>query len=258
MRKISLPLVAMLVLSGCYRRNYPRPTTTALIKIVGSHARVGTMRAKAKADQWTPKGRIKLRVYLLSAPRGKLRFEAVSPFDTPLATLTSDGQRFASIDHKQHRYYSGPAKPCNIARVLGLELEPEAVRQVLVGGVPILAHDKASLSWDRCQGHEVLTLQSSQSGRTQIVRLRRRGAGDWRIQSSVVKQKGKVLVELFFKSYRRIQGLHLPRVIQIKQPPHKSDLIIRYAKQEINVEIPEDAFRIKPPAGLPEQVLDCP
>jgi len=225
----------------------------------GRGGQVRTMRAKAKVDQWTQKGRLKVRVYILATAAGKLRFEAVSPFDTALVTLTSDGKNFASIDHKNNVFYSGPAKPCNIARVFGLALHPKAVGLALSGGAPLIPHDKKSVSWDRCRGAEVLRVEDTTKKHVQRVWIQREKSGTWRVLRSTVRDaKGKVMVELVFEKYRKVGGQMLPRVIKFRQAKPKADVIIRYHKQKINVTIPDHAFRLAPPPGLPERILDCP
>ena len=65
--------------AGCpcnKRRTYTAPTAKTLLSALAGHGgRVKTMRTKAKVDQWTKKGRIKVRVYILTTAAGKLRFE---------------------------------------------------------------------------------------------------------------------------------------------------------------------------------------
>lgn len=246
--------------AGCctQRRTYAAPTVARLKGVLERPAKpVQTLRAKAKVDQWTKKGRIKVRVFMLATAEGQLRFEAVTPFDTALVTLTSDGTSFASIDHKQNVFYSGPAKACNIARVFGLALEPKAVARALTGGAPLIPHTKSRVTWDKCEGAEVVTL-SGQGGLTQRIWMRRR-KGQWQVLRSTVRnEKNKVVVELRFERHRRIKGRWIPRVIRFKQPQRKADLIIRYDKLEVDVQIPKEAYRLKAPAGLPERILDCP
>ncbi|MDX9999726.1 MAG: DUF4292 domain-containing protein [Polyangia bacterium] len=215
-----------------------------------------TLRARAKVDQWTPKGRIKVRVYLLASGEGQLRFEAVSPFDTPLLTLASSGGRFTSIDHKNNVFYTGPAKPCNIARVFGLALEPREVARALSGGAPLIEHSEALSRWDRCKGAEEVILKGK-GGLIQRVWLSRK-EGLFRVDRSEVKDsKGKILLSLSFERHRLHGGRWVPEVVKFEQPSRKSDVIIRYQKVELDVEIPSDAYRLSPPAGLPEQEMDC-
>ncbi|MFH2007302.1 MAG: DUF4292 domain-containing protein [bacterium] len=260
--RIVILFLTTALLAGCpctLRRSYTTPTGKDLLQTLAERdQRVRSMRAKVKVDQWTTKGRVKVRVYILTTAAGQLRFEAVSPFDTALVTLASDGAQFSSIDHKNNIYYSGPAKPCNIARVFGLALEPREVARALSGGAPVLRHDKVSLSWSKCKGAEVLKLEDQKQQLVQRIWMKRE-RGRYRVlQSTVHNAKGQLLFELKFEKFRRISGRMVPRVIKFRQPQRKADVIIRFAKQELNVSIPAEAFRLTAPPGIPERLLTCP
>lgn len=251
--------LAAFILSGCctMRRSYPAPTASTLATQLKTRgASVTSLRAKAKVDQFTRQGRVKVTVYILATGEGKLRFEAVSPFDTTLVTLTADGSDFASIDHRNHVFYTGPAKACNIARVFGLALEPREVVQALVGGAPLIPHREATLRWDRCQGAEKLTL-SGEGGLTQRVWLKKTSGVFLVIRSEVRDSRGKVVVLLTFERHRRRGKAWIPQTIRFQQPQRKTDVIIRYEKVDLDVEIPDEAFLLKAPEGLPERELDC-
>jgi len=49
----------------------------------------------------------------------------------------------------------------------------------------------------------------------------------------------------------------LPRVIKFRQTKPKADVIIRYHKQKTNLVIPDHAFVLQAPPGLPERILNC-
>ncbi len=262
MRSLLLCCSLALLLAGCpckLRRTYTAPTSSTLMSsLQGRGHVVKTMRAKAKVDQWTKKGRIKLKVFILTTAQGKLRFEAVSPFNTSLVTLTSDGKQFTSVDHKNNVYYSGPAKACNIARVFGLALHPKAVGMALSGGAPMIPHDKKSVSWDKCKGAEVLRLEDTKKKLVQRIWIQREKSGAWRVLRSTVKNaKGKLVAELLFEKHRKVGGKMLPRVIKFRQTKPKADVIIRYHKQGINVTLPDEAFHLTAPPGIPQRFLTC-
>ena len=52
--------------------------------------------------------------------------------------------------------------------------------------------------------------------------------------------------------------LMLPRVIKFRQLKSKSDVIIRYHKQKIGLTIPDHAFKLTAPPGVPQRILTCP
>jgi hypothetical protein len=110
--------------------------------------------------------------------------------------------------------------------------------------------------WNRCQGAEELTL-SGEGGLVQRIWMRRK-EGVFLVERSEVRDaKGKVLLTLAFERHRRRGSRWVPEVIKFAQPSRRSDVIIRYQKLELDVEIPEAAFGLSAPAGLPERELDC-
>src|SRR6476646_1797375 len=96
-------VVAALLVAGCPKpavRPYPPPTAEELMAALrGRDAHLKTLRATAKIDYMQNGGdRAKVKVNMLLARGGKLRFEADSPLGGALATLTSDGHEFALLD----------------------------------------------------------------------------------------------------------------------------------------------------------------
>ena len=131
--------------------------------------------------------------------------------------------------------------------------------RALTGGAPVIKHDQAAVRWDKCKGAELVTLTDRSRKLVQRIWMKRSGPGRWRVLQSTVRDgKGKMLVRLRFERFRRVGGRQLPRVIKFEQPRRKADVIIRYAKQEINVSLPDEAFKLTSPPGLPEQILTCP
>ncbi|MFO7564294.1 MAG: hypothetical protein R6X02_16730 [Enhygromyxa sp.] len=57
-------------------------------------------------------------------------------------------------------YYSGPPSRCAVATLLGVDLEPEAFVEMVLGGAPLIAgpHEVLDRKWDRRQGRELLTI----------------------------------------------------------------------------------------------------
>ena len=255
-----LLFISGFTLAGCCRmkRGYTPPKPQDLVEEVRKrNARTRSLKAVVKADQFTDKGRVKLKVFLLVKKGGKLRFEA-TVVDNTVAVLASNGVRFTSIDFKKHVVYEGPASPCNISRVFNIPLTGEQVAVVLMGGVPLLNHDEVSLKWDDCKGREVLRLRNKETGIVQKIYLRKR-KGLWQIVGTRIKdKKGKTLLKLFSREFRRRAGVWVARWIHYVHPRRKADLLMRFKSQKLNVEIPEDAFSLNPPQGLKRRWLECP
>lgn len=256
-----LGLLALLVLRGgsCARisRSYPAPTAReAANHVIARGLRVQAMRGHTRMSHRSAAGKIKGTVRFMARRGGNLRFDVVSPFDTPLATLVSNGKRFALVDAQKNRHYHGPASPCNISRLLRIVMRADDVLTILGGSTPVIDFHKLSLAWDDQAGVEVLSL-AAKNGMTQKIRLDGHNRS-WDLLSSEIRTpKGKVMLRLTMKGFHKQKGLRLPRRIHLVQPEHKAELWVTYKKQELNIELPATAFEPPAAGGLPSQRVDC-
>jgi outer membrane lipoprotein-sorting protein len=223
----------------------------------GRDEHLKTLRAATKVDHFANGGeRVRVKVTMLLARGGKLRFEADSPLGGSLATLTSDGSQFALLDVRNNRFLTGPAKACNVARLIRLALPPDDIVAVLMGGAPLQGAVK-SVGWDADNGgREVLTLSLPDGGeeiikldarekRWDVVRVERRDAA------------GKVLWRVTNDGFKDHGGFRLPDVSDVEEPPHGADAEIKFRSVEPNVDIAEDLFRLPPPQGITPEPADC-
>jgi hypothetical protein len=257
---VLLGLIALLCLRGssCLRtdRPYKAPKAAELVAHLRSRvARVRSVRAETRMSHHTNQGKVKATVRLMAALGGKLRFDAVSPFDTPLATLVSDGTRFALVDAQKNRHYHGPASPCNIARLLQVALQPADVLTVLAGGTPIIAHGSAKVEWDGRAAAEVLTLQGEEL--VQTVRLDGTDRRWDLLLSELRTRKGELLLRIEPGDYRRIDSLRLPGRIHVSQPGNKAELDVVFRSEEVNLKLPAAAFELPGADGMPSQLVEC-
>jgi hypothetical protein len=216
---------------------------------------VRSLRGEARMSYQTNQGRVKATVRMMGRSGGQLRFDVVSPVDTPLSTLVCSSGRFALVDSQKNQHFHGPATPCNLARLLQVELRPADVHVVLGGGTPIIKHQSAKLSWDNRAGEEVLVLSAAKV--VQTIRLDGRD-NRWRLKSSELRDKsGKLLLKLAVSDYSKVSGVEIPKTIAVEQPLNKASLLMSFRKREINLKLPEIAFELPKAEGLPSQEVTC-
>ncbi|MCS6898586.1 MAG: hypothetical protein RMJ98_06135 [Myxococcales bacterium] len=104
------------------------------------------VKAEAKLDHKSPQGRIRGDLSFFVVDPANVRFSVFSPFGAELATLTSDGQRFAFNDTVQRRFLEGPASVCNIAKLTQVPVPAHALVSLLQGRAPLLVHEPAHVS----------------------------------------------------------------------------------------------------------------
>jgi hypothetical protein len=259
--RLALAAIALTFLAGArcasVSRPYAAPSATDVEAAVRKRgAAVRALRGEARMSYVTKQGKVKATVRMMAAQGGKLRFDIVSPFDTPLATLVTSGGSFALVDSQKNRHFHGPATPCNISRLLRVQLQPRDVLTILGGGTPLIAHSSRSLRWDDRAGVEELTLVGK-GGIKQTVRLDGRDKR-WRLLSSRIRDgKGKLLLALTAAEFKTQKSLSLPMRLKVRQPSQNAELELDFKKQEVNITLPDIAFERPAAGGLPSQRVDC-
>jgi hypothetical protein len=237
-------------------RPYPPPSATELTASVRARGlRVRSLRAETRMSLRSSEGKIKATVRLMAERGGRLRCDAVSPFDTPLMTLVVSGPRFGFVDAQKNRHYHGPASPCNISRLLQVALSPDDIVTVLGGSTPLIPFKHAEVSWDAREGVEVLSLRGD--GFSQTLRLDGRGRSWNLLRSEVTDGKGAIVLKIESSGYHDVGGLAVPRDLRISQPKQGADLAVSFKRQELNLTLPGEAFELPEAGGLPSQFVDC-
>lgn len=257
----ALLLAVAPLLAACPKpaaRPYPPPTGEELLAALRARAdHLKTLRARAKVDYFENDGnRVKIKVNLLVARGGKLRIEADSPLGGALSTLTSDGQQFSMLDLRANRFLTGPAKACNVARLIRLAIPPDDIVAVLMGGAPLDGTVK-SVAWDSADGgREVLTLALPDGGE-EILKLDARDKRWDVVRAERRDSAGKVLWRVTNDGFSDHGGFRLPDTSDVQEPPHGADAEIKFRSVEPNVDIADDLFHLPPPQGITPEPADC-
>src|SRR5262245_16243962 len=148
MHRAWLVVVCAACSGGHVQRPYPPPDAAELVRhIAATRERAKTLRAETRSDFRLGKERVNLTVYMLAAPGGKLRFQAMNPNDSTAADLASDGKRYCFMDVHGNCAECGPATAESVARLIQIPLEPDQVVAVLLGSAPLL-DAPATSSWN--------------------------------------------------------------------------------------------------------------
>jgi len=243
------------ILAGCPGVIGPGGTVPASGLVIDAPP-VNSLRARATVEQWEGGKRIRGHVYIFLEAPDRVRVDAMSPADTPLAILTADENRFALTDVGQGVYYTGPPSACNVARLLGIPMSPRSVLGILTGSPPLIDTGDRSVTWNM-KGYHLLTLRGDGDllQRVQIVS----GELGTTALRSVVWSGDAILWDLRFQHRAPVGpgGPALPRTIRIAMPQDERAVEVTYRDIEVNVEIPDDAFVQTPTPGLPVVHVDC-
>ncbi len=284
--------ILLLVAEGCAGTTPPpsAPPTAdaALARMRATFACGNGIQGSAKIDHFGEHGRVRGDLLLFVARPALLRMDVVSPFGVALATLTSDGARFALADLRERRFFVGPANACNIARLTAVPVPGHVLVDLLRGEAPVLRHEgsEASLAWSP-HGYWVLVISSTHDAREEIHLAPR--PEDWarpwdrqrmRVFDVRVDQQGELLyhAELSDHSGAPTAGpredpdglapsvppsgpicdAEVPRKIHVEVPDRGgADVRFQYQQLTWNPPLPEGTFDQPVPPGMRTEAVSC-
>jgi hypothetical protein len=231
----------------------------ALGHIRSRDARVQRLRARGSADHFGAQGRIRGEVFVfVSRPRVRVDTRA---FGNTVSTLVTDGSTFAMADLRGGVFYTGQARPCVAAQLLGIPLEAGEVVALLAGGPPLLEGD-ARIRWH--DGHYVVDI-TGRDGRGESLQMEitdeerqsaRPEAQRPRPIRAELRDARGVRATLTFEDYEPVEGVAFPKRVRVVMARENIDLVVRYRDVALDVDLPDDAFDTSPPSDAlrPEQV----
>ncbi len=293
MRMALAASLSLVSLSGCVSVAPPPsqfPSADAALERMQRTQACGTgVRAQAKIDHFGERGRVRGDLMLYAVRPAKLRMDAISPFGVALATLTSDGQRFTLMDKRENRFYTGPAKACNIARLSTVAIPGHVLGGLLRGLPPVLVHDAraTTLVWNK-SGYYVITIASTRSAREELhlAPVPEDFQKPWseqrlRLLDVLISQHDGVLYHAELDGHARASAAaapdeeiipgeprsassgpaceaELPRSIHLEVPGAKgADVLFRYETVVWNPPVAPDTFTQPIPGGMVVTPVDC-
>lgn len=245
------------------------------------------VQANAKVDHFGEQGRVRGDLMLFAARPARIRMDIVSSFGVALATLTTDGSRFALADMREKRFLVGPASPCNIARLTTVPVPGHVLVDLLRGEAPVLRHAPGggTIAWNFA-GYWVLVIPSTREAREEIHLAPR--PDDWtkpwdqqrvRVLDVRVEQRQYELYHAELSGHAgaptagpRIDpdGLEppvppsgppcdaeVPRKIHVEVQDPEADVRFQYEQLSWNPPLPEGTFEQLPPPGMRFEPVNC-
>jgi hypothetical protein len=246
------------------------------------------IQASAKIDSFGTQGRVRGDLLMFAIWPANLRMDIIGPMNVGVvATLASDGTRFSLADLREKRFFSGPAKACNIARLTTVPMPGHVLVSLLRGEAPILKHDAsaATITWSS-SGYYVVKIASTRSAEEEIhLAPHPSDFGlPWqqqrmRLVDVEVRQEGYVLYHAALGDHRpasmakpRVDAdgidppipvsgpvctAELPRKIEVEVPGKEADVQFRYEDVAWNPPLVEGLFQQQPQPGLMFERVDC-
>lgn len=267
MRHIHLLTFALIafVITGC-PRNYPEPDDSlrsADEVREAVEARTEPLESarfkEVVLDYFGDGDRVKVRQLLLVKQDGYVRVQTRLPGSNEIMNiLVTDGETFAMHKRDTNEYFTGRATRRNITRLLPVDLSPQDVVRVMLGGAPFdrFATEGATdpeMEWDGKVGayrYEVETRDGGdlamwvRHGDFGVEKVRQRDASEevvWSYETDDWDKVGTAVVP----AYRRFVW-----------PARDLDFSMDVGETQINVDLPEILFQLPPPPGSREIVVD--
>lgn len=247
-------LGSLLACSGGVPRpeNFSDDPAPLLASIEARERTVRSLTGLLNLEVWRKGERVRLRQLVAVRSPDQVRLDALSPFEQPLSTLVSDGQTLSIYDLQEHRFLRGPSSPENLARLLPVPLEPEALTALLRGNVPVLAAPKRrTLTWDRENGWYQLDLERddlSQRIHFEPQKLR--------VTALRFARAGETLLSARLGDYQGEGAEAIPRRLRLEAPAQAVRVEVEVKDYTLNPELPDEVFWLDPPRGIEIEVLD--
>ncbi len=261
---------------------------SALDRLHASQACGLGIQASAKIDHFGAQGRVRGDLLMFAVAPGKLRMDVVGPMNLGVvATLASDGARFSLSDLREKRFFAGPAKACNIARLTTVSMPGHVLVSLLRGDAPVLKHEPAAgtVVWSK-SGYYVVTLPSTRSAEEELHIAPHPSDFDlpWqkqrmRLVDVEVRQQGYVVYHASLGAHGAapmasprvdpdgidpplpvsgpLCSAELPRKIEVDVPSKNADVQFRYENVTWNPPLVEGLFEQTPTPGLQLERVDC-
>jgi hypothetical protein len=260
---------ALALLAGCPHIVRPTDPWRDARGVLAAHdsmrARVHELSATARADRrGGPEGRLRGRITLVVQRPDHVRFEVMTQLG-PVATLTSDGTRFALADQRDGRFLTGPSCPENIERLTGLRLDARDATSVLLGSAPRIDAVRQEIVVDRETGHYVVTLHAQDSV-TETLELGIREVDERAppmqqrlrlVRAEVHERDGTLRWRATYGDFRVIDGVAVPLTVRFEDEVHRTDTLLKLDDVILDHEPPPDAFVQEPVPGLRVEEVGC-
>lgn len=234
-------------------------------------------------------GRIRGNLLFYAIRPASLRMDVLSPppFQSIVATLTSDGKSFTLLDTREKAFFLGPASACNIARFTDVPIPGHALVTLLRGEAPLLVHnpEDVSIEWSS-RGYYVVKIPSKHEAFEEVRLVPTPSDFDkpWqeqriRVLDVRVMQEGHALWQAELRDHQLapMSGpyidpdhidppippsgpechVEVPRRIHVEIPSTKQDVQFRYTEVKVNPPLPEGIFTQPIPQGVEVLPVSC-
>ncbi|MBU8896590.1 DUF4292 domain-containing protein [Corallococcus sp. H22C18031201] len=205
-------------------------------------SQVVTLEGDAKVHIESPQGSGTLSMFVGISRPALVHLETFDFFNRPVASLTSDGERFGLLQARDNTYYQGPSSPENVSRFLPVVLPSEELVAVMLGQTPLIPPERMTLELDEKNRVYVLTLYRGPARQTLRVDPRY-----LRVVKSEVS--GVPGYDLAFDDFKLRGELLFPGKVSLDAASANTKLELRYQRVTLNGRPDLTLYELAAPEG---------
>jgi len=197
--------------------------------------------ARLAVDSVSGKGvtpvRLRARQTLVLERPASLRIEVLGMLGATLAVLTTDGSEYAFFETGSRHFESGPITPDLLRRVAGLELQPDDVVALVLGG-PRLPPDLALRAAYAVEEGGVQVELEGNAGSRRALRFDAAG----QLREWIAREPERAAWSARYDDYADVSGQALAHRVSIDTGSARA--VLQLIDVELNPPLPADIFRL--------------
>lgn len=259
-RVFGVLLLCALVLGACNRRTAPpadEVTDSAELydAMLARLDSVESARIIATLEYFGDDGRVRLKQAVLVRKPTSLRVETLSPFDSTLSVLASNGVRLKYFDLQNERFFEGQASADNFSKLLSIYVSPRDLVRVMLGGPPldnvVGNPDDWTLEWNSRRGAYSLQIPLEDDGTLELFVQHRA----WTVSGAIARDAtGDVVYEIRSGNFESVEHgeatMLVPRRIQFLMPERGIDASLDVERYDLNADLADELFELTAPEGM--------
>lgn len=173
-----------------------------------------------------------------------LQIQALGPYNEPrgIAIANQDKNKFLLVLLNEQKAYLGPLSDGVLREIFGVDLRVSDVLSAIFANPFLDGRTTDFTSIESSGAKFVITRPGAQTGHIETITLFIRDGEprvtEWHIRDG----NGTLQQHIVFADYREVSGILRPHKVEIERPLEQTQVTVKIAKVELNVEIKDSKF----------------
>lgn len=255
----ALGLLLVLSLAACAKPGRtipPAPPTPAIEKFMErlepEKSKVFSLEGRMSIKINSPSGKNSSTQLILLQRPSSIRLDAVTPFGSPVLTLSTNGDTIDILYHKKKRFFTGDARSRNVSAIFPATLSIKDLTLILSGQIPLIGFDRDSLKTRIEDGRYRITMLGD--GIKEEIYCDMETLDP--LEGVIYGPGGETVLAVSMGKYKVFDNLRLPTRIKTSLPLESYTMEVSYSNLSPNSILPGELFVVKPPQGVEIEELE--